>query len=152
MQGFTVENLTGPQVFINLIRRIFIEEDLLKQAVNDLVAKVAEHLRYVVRHVIAIHAKVHPVLGNRLASKAEDCIDEMTSKARDLCQSLAAAQEVTSTTNGNYMVKLSQFRRSWFEEAKDGLKHIAEALLGTGGNKDEDPQLTPEFEETHSPL
>ena len=70
MQGYTVENLIGPQVFINLIRRIFIEEGLLKDSVNELVASVAEHLRHVVQHVVALHAKVHPVLSNRLASTA----------------------------------------------------------------------------------
>ena len=147
MQGYTVENLTGPQVFINLIRRIFIEEGLLKDSVNQLVASVAEHLRKVMQHVVGIHAKVHPVLSNRLASKAEDCIDEMTAKARELCESLAAAQAVTSTTNGSYMVKLSKFRRSWFQEATDGLKNIAEALLGTSGAgaKEEASELTPEF-------
>ena len=147
MQGYTVENLIGPQVFINLIRRIFIEEGLLKDSVNELVASVAEHLRHVVQHVVALHAKVHPVLSNRLASTAEDAIDEMTSKARSLCESLAEAQAVTSTTNGNYMVQLSKFRRSWFQEAADGLKSIAEALLGTAGAKlkEEEPKLTPEF-------
>lgn len=145
VQGYTVENLIGPQVFINLIRRIFIEEGLLKDSVNELVASVAEHLRHVVQHVVALHAKVHPVLSSRLASAAEDAIDEMTSKARSLCESLAEAQAVTSTTNGNYMVQLSKFRRSWFQEAADGLKSIAEALLGTAGAKEEEPQLTPEF-------
>ncbi|CAE7298364.1 DRP4C, partial [Symbiodinium sp. CCMP2456] len=147
VQGYTVENLIGPQVFINLIRRIFIEEGLLKDSVNELVASVAEHLRHVVQHVVALHAKVHPVLSSRLASTAEDAIDEMTSKARSLCESLAEAQAVTSTTNGNYMVQLSKFRRSWFQEAADGLKSIAEALLGTAGAKEEEPQLTPEFVE-----
>jgi len=145
VQGYTVENLIGPQVFINLIRRIFIEEGLLKDSVNELVASVAEHLRHVVQHVVALHAKVHPVLSSRLASAAEDAIDEMTSKARSLCESLAEAQAVTSTTNGNYMVQLSKFRRSWFQEAADGLQSIAEALLGTAGAKEEEPQLTPEF-------
>ena len=37
VQGHTEDNLIGPQVFINLIKQIFIEEGLLKESVNDLI-------------------------------------------------------------------------------------------------------------------
>ncbi|CAJ1425461.1 unnamed protein product [Effrenium voratum] len=45
--GYTVENLVGPHVFINLIKQTFIEEGLLKDSVNGLVGDVGEHLRKV---------------------------------------------------------------------------------------------------------
>ena len=53
---------------------------------------------------------------------------------------------MTSTTHGQYMVKLTQFRKSWFQEAADGVKKFAQALLGgQGQNGEEESELPEEF-------
>eukprot|EP00435_Cladocopium_sp_Y103_P036073 s805_g9.t1 len=117
VQGHTVDNLIGPQVFINLIKQIFIEEGLLKDSVHELITEVGEHLRKVVEHVIEIHGSINGVLPSRLDATAEECIQQLTVTARKVCDMLAEAQQVTSTTHGQYMVKLTQFRKSWFVDA-----------------------------------
>ena len=127
--GYTVDNLTGPQVFINLIKQTFIDEGLLKDSVHGLVTDVGEHLRNVVMHVIGQYANINGILSNRLDAKAEECIDQLTVKARDVCGMLAEAQQVTSTTHGAYMVRLTQFRKSWFQEAAEEVAYLAKALV-----------------------
>ena len=132
VHGYTVDNLTGPQVFINLIKQIFIKEGLLKDSVSALIAEMGEHLLKVVQHVISVHANINGVLLSRLDDKAEDCVDRLTTKARELCEMLADAQQVTSTTHGQYMVKLTEFRKSWFKEAASSVtKFAVKALLGS---------------------
>ena len=117
----------------------------MKDAVGDLVLNVAEHLRTVVQHVVSTHVRINAVLANRLAMKAEDCVDGLMVKARDVCEMMADAQQVTSTTHGEYMVRLTQFRKSWLREKADGLKkNIAEALVGSKAFDDQ-PELPPEF-------
>jgi hypothetical protein len=144
--GHTVENLIGPQVFINLIKQTFIDEGLLKDSVRELVANVGEQLRKVVRHVIGVHGSINGILPNCLDAKAEECIDRLTVKAREVCEMLAEAQQVTSTTHGQYMVKLTQFRKSWFQEAADGVANLTKALFqGTEGKGEEENELPEEF-------
>ena len=63
--GYTVDNLTGDTVFINLFRTTFIDSGLLKDSVTDLVHDVAKHLRKVVQHLIQSHA-ANDVLSNCL--------------------------------------------------------------------------------------
>lgn len=117
----------------------------MKDAVGDLVLNVAEHLCTVVQHVVSTHVRINAVLANRLAMKAEDCVDGLMVKARDVCEMMADAQQVTSTTHGEYMVRLTQFRKSWLREKADGLKkNIAEALVGSKAFDDQ-PELPPEF-------
>ena len=146
VRGYTVDNLTGPQVFVNLIKRVFVEEGLLKDAVGDLVSTVAEHLRTVVQHVVSMHANSSAVLANRLSVKAEDCVDSLMAQARDVCETMAEAQQVTSTTHGEYMVRLTQFRKSWLHQKADSMKKtIAEALMGTKAFDEQ--ELPPEFVE-----
>ena len=144
VHGYTVDNLTGPQVFINLVKQTFIEEGLLKDSVHELVTEIGEHLRRVVQHVISLHANINGVLPNCLDAKAEECIDQLTLKARGVCEMLAEAQQVTSTTHGQYMQKLIQFRKSWFQEAAEGLRNLAEVLLGREGQT-EQKELPEEF-------
>ena len=137
--GYTVDNLTGRQVFINLIKQTFIDEGLLKHSVHGLVTDVGEHLRSVVMHVIEVHANNHPILSNRLDAKAEDCIDQLTVKAQDVCGMLAEAQQVTSTTHGAYMLRLTEFRK-WLQDQKDGgTDTLATALRGAEGQVSEVP-------------
>eukprot|EP00438_Fugacium_kawagutii_P005342 Skav210316 [mRNA] locus=scaffold475:268192:270084:- [translate_table: standard] len=145
MTGYTVENLIGPHVFINLIKQTFIEEGLLKDSVGGLITDVAEHLRKVVQHVIQSHANINGILSNCLDAKAEECIDQLTVKAREVCEMLAEAQQVTSTTHSQYMVKLTQFRKSWLQEAADGVRNLAQALLGEGHSSEDGMQLPEEF-------
>eukprot|EP00438_Fugacium_kawagutii_P027206 Skav221309 [mRNA] locus=scaffold2901:4514:11654:+ [translate_table: standard] len=147
MTGFTVENLIGPNVFIKLMKQTFIEEGLLRDSVRGLVTEVAEHLRTVVQHVVRSHANINGILPNHLNAKAEECIDQLTVKAREVCEMLAEAQQVTSTTHSQYMVKLTQFRKSWLQDAADGVKNmLAQALLGGEGHSREDGmQLPDEF-------
>ena len=59
----------------------------------------------------------------------QECIDQLTVKAQDVCGMLAEAQQVTSTTHGAYMVRLTQFRKSWFQEAAEGMAYLAKALV-----------------------
>lgn len=146
-KGYTVPNLLGPQVFISLVQRVFIEEGLLRDSVNDLVTNVGEHLRKVVHHVVSNHANINVALCHRLSDLADDCIDLLKSKALLHCEACAEAQAVTNTTQGRYMVKLTKFRQSWFLDQADQMKStITKALLGTGdsGNTNEE-KLTPEF-------
>ena len=117
VQGHTVDNLIGPQVFINLIKQIFIEEGLLKESVNDLITEVGEHLRRVVEHVIEIHGSINGVLPSRLDAKAEECIHQLTVTTQKVCEMLAEAQQVTSTTHRQYMVILTHFQKSWFQQS-----------------------------------
>eukprot|EP00438_Fugacium_kawagutii_P027207 Skav221310 [mRNA] locus=scaffold2901:20303:23715:+ [translate_table: standard] len=124
--GYTVENLTGSDVFINLIKQTFIEDGLLKESVCGLVKDVNQHLRKVVEHVIGSHANIHAVLSNWLEDKAEECIDQLTMNAQNICEMLAEAQQVTSTTHSQYMVKLTQFRKSWILEPVDGTRNHKE--------------------------
>lgn len=152
IHGYTVDNLMGPQVFINLIKRIFVEDGLLREAAQDLVDEIAEHLRCVVTHVIELHADLNGVLASRLIEKAHDVIDELLQVARSLCDALAEAQQVTSTTHGGYMVKLSRFRKSWFEQAVDGVKEALGGRLrgpppAAGPALVEDSELPAEFQD-----
>lgn len=48
--------------FISLIQRVFIEEELLRNSVNELVTNVGEHLRKVVHHVVSNHANINVAL------------------------------------------------------------------------------------------
>lgn len=138
--GYTVDNLTGPQVFINLIKQTFIDEGLLKDSVHGLVTDVGEHLWKVVMHVIEVHANNYGILSNRLDARAEECIDQLTVKTRDVCEMLAEAQQITSTTHGAYMVKLTQFQKSWSQDLKDeGEETVAKALQGAEGQVCEVP-------------
>ena len=137
VQGYTVDNLTGPHVFINLIKQIFVEEGLLKDSVHELVMDVGEHLRKVVEHVIGVHGDINGVLSNRLDAKAEECIDRLTCEARDMCEMLAEAQQVTSTTHGDYMVQLTRFRKSWLHEA---FEDDAEEQEETGKDAEEEEE------------
>ena len=135
--GYTVDNLTGPQVFNNLIKQTFIDEGLLKRSVHGLVTDVGEHLRSVVMHVIEVHANNYPILSNRLDAKAEECIDQLAAKTRDVCGMLAEAEEVTSTTYGQYTVKLTEFRKSWLQDPEDGgTDTLATALRGAEGQSE----------------
>ncbi|CAE8582582.1 unnamed protein product [Polarella glacialis] len=138
VHGYTVDNLTGPQVFISLIRRTFVEEGMLKDAADELVENIASHLRTVVTHVVAKHANVHVMLASRLAEKAADVIDHCLEMARELCTALTEAQQVTSTTDGSYRVKLTHFRRSWSEKAADQVQ-------GREVKDTHEEKLTPEF-------
>ncbi|CAK8987422.1 unnamed protein product [Durusdinium trenchii] len=135
--GHTVDNLTGPQVFINFIKQVFIKEGLLEKSVNGLVADVGEHLRMVVQHVIQEHANMSGALCNRLEAKAEDHIDQLTAKARYFCKAISECQEVTFTTDGEYTENLNEFRKSiWLNN--DPKKYLA-ANFGAEG------QLPSEF-------
>ncbi|CAJ1415542.1 unnamed protein product, partial [Effrenium voratum] len=151
VHGYTVDNLTGPQVFINLVKRIFVEDGLLQGEVADLIDRVAKHLGKVVYHLIEQHADLNNVVAARLALKADDVIDRLTSKATGFCDALARAQAVTSTTHGAYMVKLTQFRKSWVQEGAQRLQEILMHVLSPGGygegpsDASEKGALTPEF-------
>ncbi|CAJ1349979.1 unnamed protein product [Effrenium voratum] len=143
VHGYTVGNLTGPQVFINLIKRIFVEDGLLQREVTDLIERVAEHLGQVVHHLIEQHADLNNVFAARLSMKADEVIDQLTAKATGLCDALARAQAVTSTTHGAYMVKLTQFRKSWLREGAERLQQGAERLQEVAERVRR--VLTPEF-------
>ena len=52
-----------------------------------------------------MHSANHTALASRLADVAQDVIDEAHADADKLCAALAEAQQVTSTTQANYMVR-----------------------------------------------
>lgn len=88
-------------------------------------------------HVIEVHANNYPILSNRLDAKAEECIDQLAAKTRDVCGMLAEAEEVTSTTYGQYTVKLTEFRKSWLQDPEDGgADTLATALRGAEGQSE----------------
>mmetsp|Transcript_17447 Transcript_17447/g.56483 ORF Transcript_17447/g.56483 Transcript_17447/m.56483 type:complete len:418 (-) Transcript_17447:415-1668(-) len=146
MHGYTVDTLMGPQVFINLIKRVFVEDGLLRDAARVLVDNIASHLRIVVSHVVDDHAGVHMVLASQLYEKALDVIDIRLEVASKLCDAISEAQQVTSTTHGGYMVKLREFRKSWFEKTVEDMRQSIQSLFWRGtGNSDEKPELTAEF-------
>eukprot|EP00438_Fugacium_kawagutii_P027218 Skav221321 [mRNA] locus=scaffold2901:212748:216660:- [translate_table: standard] len=112
-RGYTVDNMTGPHahVFINLIEETFIKEALLEACAHELVEEVVDHLTEVLRRVTQTHAaKINGILPSQLEAKAEDCIDCLQREARDVCEKLALAQKVTSTTNDRYMARMLRFR------------------------------------------
>ena len=84
---------------------------------NDLITEVGEHLRRVVEHVIEIHGSINGVLPSRLDAKAEECIHQLTVTTQKVCEMLAEAQQVTSTTHRQYMVILTHFQKSWFQQS-----------------------------------
>lgn len=143
VHGYTVGNLTGPQVFINLIRRTFIEDGMLKNAANELIEAVAAHLCTVVTHVVQKHADVNAVFASRLTERSLHVVDECLETSKRFCNALAEAQQVTSTTHGGYMVKLKKFRKSWFQQAVGGVQQILKTWKGAA--QDEDTHLPAEF-------
>ena len=139
LSGYTVPNLIGPQVFINLFKQTFIEGGLLKRSVDGLVTDVGEHLRKVVMHIIEAHACDYGTLSVHLDAKAQECIDQLTSKAGGGCEMLADAQRVTSTTYGQYAEKLMEFKRSLNsqeEDDEDREETLARVLSGPGGSQE----------------
>ena len=150
VRGYTVDNLTGHQVFVNLIKRVFVEDGLLKDAVGGLIEKVAEHLRVVVQHVISVHSEIHEVLANRLSVKADDCVEKLTAVALQHCEMLAEAQQVTSTTHGAYGARLAQFRKSWLLEKFDGMRQtVMDAIMGSETFNEEEKDLPDDFIEVY---
>mmetsp|Transcript_38972 Transcript_38972/g.100961 ORF Transcript_38972/g.100961 Transcript_38972/m.100961 type:complete len:273 (+) Transcript_38972:2-820(+) len=136
----------GPQVFINLIKRVFVEDGLLRDAARVLVDNIASHLRIVVSHVVDDHAGLHMVLASQLCEKALDVIDIRLEVASKLCDAISEAQQVTSTTHGAYMVKLMEFRKSWFEKTVEDMRQSIQSLFLRGtGSSAEKPELTAEF-------
>ena len=119
LSGYTVPNLIGPHVFTNLFKQTFIEGGLLKRSVDGLVTDVGEHLRKVVMHVVDAHACDYGILSVHLDAKAQECIDQLTSKAGGGCEMLADAQRVTSTTYGQYAAKLMEFRSYLLGQKED---------------------------------
>lgn len=140
-KGYTVDNMTGPHshIFINLIKKAFIEEELLKDSVHMVVRDVGEHLRHVVFHVIQKHASMNGILPQRLDATAQDCIDQVTAEAQSTCDRLAEAQEVTSTENEEFMARMTKFQNSLKSlsqgSTEDGYKNLATALLGAKGHE-----------------
>eukprot|EP00403_Amphidinium_massartii_P031623 CAMPEP_0178447154 /NCGR_PEP_ID=MMETSP0689_2-20121128/41223_1 /TAXON_ID=160604 /ORGANISM="Amphidinium massartii, Strain CS-259" /LENGTH=668 /DNA_ID=CAMNT_0020072101 /DNA_START=50 /DNA_END=2056 /DNA_ORIENTATION=- len=108
--GYTVENLVGPQIFISLIKKTFIEDGLLQEATDTMLKAVAEQMQVVVDHVVERQADVNCTLCDMLAEHAQGVIDEQHAHTRCLCTALIEAQHVTSTRHGNYGVKLSEFK------------------------------------------
>jgi GTP-binding protein EngB required for normal cell division len=146
VHGYTVDNLMGQQVFVNLVKLVFVEERLLAQGAEDLTANIANHLRMVVSHVIEVHSANHMTLASRLADVAQDVIDEAHTDADKLCAALAEAQQVTSTTQADYMVSLTKFRKSWIGKTIEGVKEAAQGFgLFSRNSSEEENQLTPGF-------
>ena len=138
--GYTVDNLTVPQVFINLIKQVFVEDELLKDSVHELVMDVEAHLQKVVTHIVAVHANINHVLLNHLHAVAEECIEQLAMEAEAVCQKLAKAQQVTSTTHGQYMEKLTKFRTSWFQDVADPTAPSAKPVVDAAKPEEEFPQ------------
>eukprot|EP00438_Fugacium_kawagutii_P031025 Skav201411 [mRNA] locus=scaffold83:75572:77704:+ [translate_table: standard] len=143
--GYTVDNLTGPHVFTNLIKQTFLEEGLLKGSVRELVMDVAAHLRKVVKHVIEVHADINGTICNDLDDKAEECIDQLNVKALDVCEMLADAQQITSTTQGQYMVKLTDFRKLLMQDGDEEEEDLTRALSVAEWHGEKEEKLPAEF-------
>jgi len=85
-------------------------------------------------------------LASRLADVAQDVIDEAHTDADKLCAALAEAQQVTSTTQADYMVSLTKFRKSWIGKTIEGVKEAAQGFgLFSRNSSEEENQLTPGF-------
>eukprot|EP00929_Paragymnodinium_shiwhaense_P016844 TRINITY_DN12549_c0_g2_i1.p1 TRINITY_DN12549_c0_g2~~TRINITY_DN12549_c0_g2_i1.p1 ORF type:complete len:952 (+),score=257.98 TRINITY_DN12549_c0_g2_i1:349-2856(+) len=133
VHGYTVDNLTGSQVFVNFIKRVFVQDGLLADASQDLVQEIARHLRHVVKHIILDRATHdQSVLANCLTERALDVIEDRLQYSETLCMALAEAQQVTSTAHGRYMVKLSEFRKSWLTRKFE----VVATMLGSNGQSD----------------
>lgn len=145
LHGYTVDNLMGPQVFVSLVKRVFVDDALLRDAARDLVDDIAEHLKHVISHLVDTHTATHSVLATHLTDKAHDVIEELQLTSRQLCDALAESQQVTSTTHGGYMVKLTGFRKSWVDMAVDVKDTMRSSLPGSVCSQSDDLQLPDTF-------
>eukprot|EP00438_Fugacium_kawagutii_P027205 Skav221308 [mRNA] locus=scaffold2901:400:2052:+ [translate_table: standard] len=129
-RGYTVNNFTGPEIFIYRIRQTFIVEGLLENRVSRLIEDVGDHLQKVVKHVIQVHSNIHTELRKVLHCRAQEFIDERKVKAEELCQQLANIQEVTFTTYDEYEKRIHGFRTAITHKGHQEREKLLEEALG----------------------
>lgn len=141
-QGHTVENLSGHQVFMTLIKLKYVTQPLLKEPVNCLIVDVGEHVQKVVQHVTQAHAENHGSLCNHLEATAEKCVEQLTTKARSFCGHLIEAQGVITPIDEEFQKKLKVFRK----QVSDGTTSPGNELSALVAEAQKDPVKLPAYE------